>query len=237
MKRKILIIEDELGMLLALRDRLTSEGYEVETVCDGTTGLICATDGVFDLILLDVMLPGKSGYDICRDLRQQKISTPIIMLTARGEIYDKVLGLKIGADDYLTKPFNTAELLARVEVQMRRRAALVSIDCTKGEKYSFADVRVDFRRAEVFRDRKLIELSAREFKLLEYLIRNCGTVLTRNQLLDAVWGSEVNVTTRTVDVHIAWLRRKLEHTPRYPRHLITVHGLGYKFENDDTLSW
>ena len=231
MKRKILIIEDELGMLLALGDRLTSEGYEVETARDGATGAIRAANEIFDLILLDVMLPGKSGLDVCRDLRQLEISTPIIMLTARGQIYDKVLGLKIGADDYLTKPFDTAELLARIEVQLRRQTTPAALALNDTEKYAFSNVRVDFRRAEVVRDQKPVELSAREFKLLEYLIRNCGTVLTRNQLLDAVWGSEVNVTVRTVDVHIAWLRRKLEDTPRHPRYLITIHGLGYKFEN------
>jgi two-component system, OmpR family, alkaline phosphatase synthesis response regulator PhoP len=230
MNRRILIIEDELGMLLALRDRLTSEGYVVQTARDGASGFEYATRETFDLILLDIMLPGKGGFDICRDLRQLKISTPIIMLTARGETYDKVLGLKIGADDYLTKPFETAELLARVEVQLRRTAVSVAAS-TDSDYYVFGAVRVDFRRAEVFRGQEKIELSAREYKLLEHLIRERGKVLSRNEILDAVWGSDVNVTTRTVDVHIAWLRQKLEENPRHPRYLLTAHGLGYRFEN------
>jgi two-component system alkaline phosphatase synthesis response regulator PhoP len=213
---------------LALRDRLTSEGYAVETASDGATGFQRAADEWFDLILLDVMLPGRSGLDVCRDLRQRKISTPILMLTSRGQIYDKVLGLKIGADDYLTKPFDMAELLARVEAQLRRSAASISVSGDL-ERYRFDQVVVDFRRAEVMRDGEKIELSAREFKLLEYLIRHRGATLSRNQILDDVWGSDVNVTTRTVDVHIAWLRQKLETAPRHPRHLLTVHGLGYKF--------
>lgn len=228
MKHRILIIEDEPGIMIALRDRLTSENYAVETAPDGVSGLARAAAEAFDVILLDLMLPGKNGLDVCRDLRQLKISTPIIMLTARGQIYDKVLGLKIGADDYLTKPFDTAELLARIEVQLRRSQA--NSPANEAESCVFGRVRVDFRRAEVSRDSRRIELSAREFKLLGYLIRNRGTVLTRNRILDEVWGSDVNVTTRTVDVHIAWLRQKLEETPHFPRHLLTVHGLGYKFE-------
>lgn len=229
MKQRVLIIEDEAGLLLALRDRLASEGYEVETARDGANGFERAASELFDLILLDVMLPEKSGLDICRDLRQFGISTPIIMLTARGRIYDKVLGLKIGADDYLTKPFDVAELLARVEVQLRRNAALLSPSGNL-ESYRFGEILVDFRRAEVTRSREKIELSAREFKLLDYMIRHRGLILTRNQILDDVWGSDVNVTIRTVDVHIAWLRQKLETTPRHPRYFLTVHGLGYKFE-------
>lgn len=230
MNPRILIIEDELGMLLALRDRLTSEGYTVQTARDGTSGFEYARSETFDLILLDVMLPGKGGFDICRDLRQLKISTPVIMLTARGEIYDKVLGLKIGADDYLTKPFETPELLARVEVQLRRAAAAVE-NSAKSDIYIFGAVRVDFRRAEVLRGQEKVELSAREYKLLEHLIRERSKILSRNEILDAVWGSDVNVTIRTVDVHIAWLRQKLEENPRHPRYLLTAHGLGYRFEN------
>lgn len=231
MKRRVLIIEDETGLRLALCDRLASEGYAVEAASDGASGLERAASERFDLILLDVMLPEKSGFDVCRDLRGRKISTPIIMLTARGQIYDKVLGLKIGADDYLTKPFDTAELLARVEAQLRRSAAASVSISGNLESYRFGAVHVDFRRAEVVRDNEKIELSAREFKLLEYMIRHRGATLSRNQILDDVWGSDVNVTTRTIDVHIAWLRQKLENTPRHSRHLLTVHGLGYKFED------
>jgi len=227
MKSRILLIEDERGLIIALRDRLKSEGYTVETALDGITGFERAACESFDLILLDVMLPGKGGFDVCRDLRQLKISTPILMLTARGQIYDKVLGLKIGADDYLTKPFDMAELLARVEAQLRRNNSQTT--SSNSESYRFGTVSVDFRRAEVTRDGRKIELPAREFKLLRYLIQHRGTLCTRNQLLDEVWGYDVNVTTRTVDVHIAWLRQKLEANPPHPQFLLTVYGLGYKF--------
>lgn len=228
MKPRILIIEDERALAVALRDRLTSEGYATETATDGASGAEIATREKFDLILLDVMLPVKNGFDVCRDLRQRKITTPILMLTAKGQTFDKVLGLKIGADDYLTKPFEIAELLARVEAQLRRGNFHSSTD--DAESYRFGSVLVDFRRAEVTRDNRKIELSAREFTLLSYLIRNRGALLTRNRLLDDVWGRDVNVTARTVDVHIAWLRQKLETNPRHPQHLLTVYGLGYKFE-------
>ena len=227
MKSRILLIEDERGLVIALRDRLKSEGYTVETASDGITGLERAAAEVFDLILLDVMLPGRDGLDVCRDLRQRKISTPILMLTARGQIYDKILGLKIGADDYLTKPFDMAELLARVEAQLRRNTSQTVSG--SAETYRFGTVSVDFRRAEIIRDNQKIELSAREFKLLRYLIQHRGTLCTRDKLLDEVWGYDVNVTTRTVDVHVAWLRQKLEENPRHPQYLLTVYGLGYKF--------
>lgn len=226
MKSRILLIEDERGLVRALRDRLKSEGYIVETALDGVTGSERASSEAFDLILLDVMLPERSGFDVCRDLRQLKISTPIIMLTARGEIYDKVLGLKIGADDYLTKPFDMAELLARVEAQLRRNAPQSAVGSS--ESYRFGEIYVDFRRAEVTRGGQSIELSAREFNLLRYLIKHRGMLCTRNRLLDEVWGYDVNVTTRTVDVHIAWLRQKLESNPRHPQYLLTVYGLGYR---------
>lgn len=227
MKPYILIIEDEPALTRALRDRLTSEGYRVETAADGATGEARAAAETFDLILLDLMLPEKSGFDVCRDLRQRKISTPILMLTARGETFDKVLGLKIGADDYLTKPFDMPELLARIEVQLRRSACHAAR--SGAESYRFGSVRVDFRRAEIVRNNQKIDLSAREFNLLRYLIEHRGELCTRNQLLDEVWGLDVNVTTRTVDVHIAWLRQKLEANPQRPQYLLTVYGLGYKF--------
>ncbi len=227
MKSRILLIEDERGLIITLRDRLRSEGYEVETARDGVTGFERAAAEAFDLILLDVMLPERSGLDVCRDLRQRRISTPILMLTARGQIYDKVLGLKIGADDYLTKPFDMAELLARVEAQLRRIISQIGSGST--ESYRFGTVSVDFRRAEIVRAGQKIELSAREFKLLQYLIGNRGTLCTRDKLLDEVWGYDVTVTTRTVDVHIAWLRQKLEENPRHPQYLLTIYGLGYKF--------
>lgn len=226
MSRRILIVEDEPGLVMTLSDRLTSEGYSVETAADGELGLTRATSEAFDLILLDVMLPQRSGFDVCRDLRQRGVQTPIIMLTARGETADKVVGLKIGADDYVTKPFEMAELLARVEAQLRRGG---SGGISLQEGYEFGGVRIDFRRAEAFRDDQVVELSAKEFKLLRYLIENRGVVLSRDQLLNDVWGYDSSVTTRTIDVHVAWLRQKLEPNPRHPQFIQTIHGLGYKF--------
>ncbi len=227
MKTRILLIEDKAELVRALRDRLMSEGYAVETALDGVTGSERAAAEAFDLILLDVMLPERSGFDVCRDLRQRKISTPIIMLTARSQTFDKVLGLKIGADDYLTKPFDMQELLARIEVQLRRSASDSSPDATRS--YQFGKICVDFYSAEITREGNKIELSAREFQLLRCLIQHRGKLCTRNQLLDEVWGTDVNVTIRTVDVHITWLRQKLEVNPRHPQYLLTVYGLGYKF--------
>jgi two-component system alkaline phosphatase synthesis response regulator PhoP len=226
MTQRILLVEDEPGLVMTLSDRLTSEGYAVESAQDAETGLARATNEAFDLIILDVMLPGGSGFDICRDLRQRSITTPIIMLTARGQVIDKVLGLKIGAEDYVTKPFEMMELLARVEVQLRcaSKAAPAS-----PEAYSFGDIRVDFRRAEAYRGQDVVELSAKEFRLLRYLIEHRGAALSRDELLNEVWGYDAAVSTRTVDVHVAWLRQKLEPNQRHPQFILTIHGLGYKF--------
>ena len=227
MNGRILLIEDEPGLVLTLRDRLTSEGCAIESARDGQAGLAKATSEHFDLIILDVMLPGGSGFDVCRDLRQQGITTPVIMLTARGQLIDRVLGLKIGADDYVTKPFEIAELLARVEAQLRRTRVqpLSSLPVA----YQFGDVRVNFARAEVERGGKPIELSALEFKLLQFLIKRRGDTLSRDQMLNEVWGYDAMPSTRTVDVHVAGLRQKLEENPRHPRFILTAHGLGYKF--------
>ena len=224
---KVLLVEDEEGLILTLSDRLRSEGFEVSVATDGETGLALALDKKFDLIVLDVMLPRKNGFDVCRDLRQKNVSTPILMLTAKGETIDKVLGLKLGADDYLTKPFEVMELLARVEALLRR--ARKTSDTQKEESFSFGNVRIDFKRAEVFKDNLPVDLSAMEFKVLQHFIENRGKVVTRDELLDEVWGYDAMPTTRTVDVHIAWLRQKLEDNPRYPHHIQTVHGFGYKF--------
>jgi len=226
MNRKILLIEDEPGLILTLTDRLTSEGYAVETAFDGESGFDLAATESFDLIILDVMLPRRNGLDVCRDLRQKKIGTPILMLTARGETIDKVLGLKLGADDYLTKPFEVMEMLARVEALLRRSK---NEQQNSTEIYRFGQIEVDFRSAEVRRDGAQIELSALELKLLQYLIEHRGAALTRDALLDEVWGYDSTPTTRTVDVHIAWLRQKLESNPRHPQFILTVHGFGYKF--------
>ncbi|HTH38066.1 MAG TPA: response regulator transcription factor [Pyrinomonadaceae bacterium] len=225
---RILLIEDEEGLVLTLSDRLQSEGFEVIAERDGKAGLEMAAAEPFDLILLDVMLPKKNGYDVCRDLRQKGIATPILMLTAKGETIDKVLGLKLGADDYLTKPFEMIELLARVEALLRRSPVQRS-DGDGLDTFRFGEVSVDFKRAAVVKKNESIELSAMEFKLLHFLIENRGHVHSRDHLLDEVWGYDAMPSTRTVDVHIAWLRQKLEENPRHPNFIQTVHGLGYKF--------
>lgn len=226
MNQRILIVEDEPGLVITLSDRLVNEGYEVQVATDGEAGLELALKEIFDLIILDIMLPKKNGFDVCRDLRQQNVQTPIIMLTARGQVIDKVLGLKLGADDYLTKPFEVLELLARIEALLRR--APVPGGGT-GETYQFGDVAVDFRSAEVKRNGAAIDLSGLEFKLLHYLIEHRGAALSRDAMLDEVWGYDAMPSTRTVDVHIAWLRQKLEANPRRPQFIVTVHGRGYKF--------
>lgn len=223
MSPRVLLVEDEAGLRLALSDRLGSEGYEVVAAEDGDQGLERARGEPFDLLILDVMLPGRSGFDVCRDLRKEGIEVPILMLTARGETIDKVLGLKLGADDYLVKPFETMELLARVEALLRRAQP-----DTEGGTFGFGDVRIDFRRMEVRRAGEAVELSALEFRLLRFLVEHRGEVLSRERLLDEVWGYDADVYSRTVDQHVATLRKKLEANPRHPHHLVTVHGAGYK---------
>jgi len=226
MEQKILLIEDEPGLRLTLGDRLSSEGYGIETAPDGETGFRRASAGEFDLIILDLMLPKKGGLDICRDLRQQGLQTPILMLTARDQMVDKVIGLRIGADDYLTKPFEMLELLARVEALLRRASKPVA---GAQAVYQFGAIRIDSRKTEVLRDGKAVPLSAKEFQLLRYLIENRGTTLSREKLLQQVWGYTSTPHTRTVDVHIAWLRQKLEEDPKRPRWIVTAHKLGYRF--------
>ncbi|MGV3517337.1 response regulator transcription factor [Luteitalea sp.] len=225
---RILLVEDEPGLQLTLSDRLRREGYVVDTAGDGQTGLDKAATGEFDLVLLDVMLPRKNGFDVLRDLRQRGLETPVIMLTARSQVVDTVVGLKLGADDYLAKPFEMMELLARVEARLRRRTTPPA-STPVSEGYQFGDVRVDFRSAEVFRGPDTIELSAREYQLLRYLIEHRNDVISRDQLLNEVWGYNAMPSTRTVDVHVAWLRQKIEPNPRHPQFLLTVHGLGYRF--------
>ncbi len=226
MIKRILLVEDEPGLVMTLSDRLESEGYKVEASRDGEAGLERASNDAFDLIILDVMLPLKNGFDVCRDLRQRKVNSPILMLTARGQIVDKVVGLKLGADDYLTKPFEMMELLARVEALIRRAPVTPSAN---GETYQFGPIKVDFRRAEVEREGKRIELSAKEFQLLRYFIEHREATLSRDELLNEVWGYDAMPSTRTVDVHVAWLRQKLEPNSRHPQYILTIHGLGYKF--------
>jgi len=225
-RRRLLLVEDEPSLVLTLSDRLVAEGYDVEAAGDGPMALALATGQLFDLILLDVMLPGVSGFDVCRDLRQRGIQVPILMLTARAQVVDRVVGLKLGADDYLTKPFDMMELLARIEALLRR--ARTPLADALGS-YAFGDVVVDFRRAEVARDGRPLQLSALELKLLRYLIENRGKVISRDELLDRVWGYDAAAQTRTVDVHVASLRQKVEPVASRPRFILTVHGLGYKF--------
>ncbi|MBK5297040.1 MAG: response regulator transcription factor [Vicinamibacteria bacterium] len=222
---RVLLVEDEPGLVMTLTDRLAAEGYDVVSATDGDTGLQRACSEVFDVVLLDGMLPGRDGFDVCRTLRQRNVVTPILMLTARGQVVDRVVGLKLGADDYLVKPFEMTELLARVEALLRRVPPVPA----QAEAYQFGDVHIDFRKAEVRRLGQLIDVSAREFKLLKYFIEHRGATLSRDELLNQVWGYHAMPSTRTVDVHIAWLRQKLELNPRRPEHIHTIHGLGYKF--------
>ncbi len=224
MNENILLIEDEQALRSTLSVRLRGEGYIVETASDGVEGFEKATTQPFDLIILDIMLPYRSGLDICRDIRQIGLATPILFLTARHQTTDKVLGLKLGADDYVTKPFKAAELIARIEVLLRR----VPIRTGQGV-YQFGSIRVDFRRSEVTRDDKPVYLSAREFQLLRYFIERAGTTVPRVELLQSVWGYDSGTLTRTVDMHVASLREKLEANPKHPELIVTVAGVGYKF--------
>lgn len=226
MNERILLIEDEDAIAVPLCDRLTSEGYTVAIARDGQSGLEQATEKPFDLVLLDLMLPRKSGFDVCRELRQRGVSTPILILTARGQTTDKVVGLKLGADDYVTKPFDVSELLARVEALLRRASLPRE---SPGQICRFGNVRVDLRRAEVYRDDRPVALSACEYRLLRYFVEHRGDVLSREQLLRDVWEYDPGVSTRTVDVHVGWLRQKLEDNPKRPKLIATMIGLGYKF--------
>lgn len=226
MDKSVLLIEDDPGLRLTLSDRLRGEGYGVDAAFDGLEGLRKASRDAFDLIILDVMLPRKSGLDVCRDLRQEGNQTPILMLSARSETYDKVVGLKIGADDYLAKPFEMPELLARIEALLRRPMA------PNSSVLNFGSVSFDARRTEVWKEGKQLLLSAREFQLLRYFVAHRGETLPREELLRGVWGYDSAPTTRTVDVHVAWLRQKIEFDPKRPRWIQTVHGLGYKFTVD-----
>ncbi len=225
--KKVFLVEDEPGLVLTLTDRLQSEGYRVDHTADGTSAVERAASEAFDVILLDVMLPGANGFDIVRDLRNRGVMTPVIMLTARGQVADKVVGLKLGADDYLAKPFDMMELMARIEAQIRRAAS--ATQAITSQQYAFGAMAVDFRKAEVRRDGVEIEFSAREFQLLKYFIEHRGATLSRDELLNEVWGYNAMPSTRTVDVHVAWLRQKIEPNPRHPQFVLTVHGLGYKF--------
>jgi two-component system alkaline phosphatase synthesis response regulator PhoP len=224
MNESILLIEDELALRTTLSDRLRGEGYVVDTAADGHEGFEKAANLPFDLIILDLMLPSRNGLDICRDIRQAGMATPVLILTARNQTIDKVVGLKLGADDYVTKPFEAAELIARIEVLLRR----VPIHAGKGI-HEFGSILVDVKRTEVTRNGKPVYLTAREFQLLRYFIERTGSTVPRKELLQAVWGYEADTLTRTVDTHVASLRQKLEENPKRPELIATVAGVGYKF--------
>jgi DNA-binding response OmpR family regulator len=230
MNTRVLIVEDDEAMSIALRDGFQYEGYSVTVAKDGEAGLQLATaEESPDLILLDVMLPKMTGLDICKQLRGTGSEVPIIMLTARGQEIDKVLGLKLGADDYITKPFGFMELLARAEAVLRRARGPVTASSAPPDTYRFGDISVDFKRHEARRGDQPIDLSPREFQLLGFFIQHRGEVITREKLLDTVWDYNAIPFTRTVDMHIAKLRKKIEDNPSDPRHIVTVHRLGYKF--------
>lgn len=223
-KYRILIVEDEPAMVAGLRDNFEFEGYEVISADNGATGLERALSDDPDLVVLDVMMPRMSGLDVCKQLKAKRPAVPIIMLTARGQEIDKVVGLELGADDYVTKPFSIRELMARVKAVLRRVSP-----ASGAEVYRFSDIEVNIRANEVRRAGETIELSGKEFALLAYFIAHPAETLSRDHLLDAVWGYENYPSTRTVDTHIVHLRQKLEPTPEEPRFILTVHGSGYKF--------
>ncbi len=226
MSSRILLVEDEPGLVLTLSDLMAAEGYQVETATDGPSGLARATGEPFDLIILDVMLPGKNGLDVCREIRQHGSDVAILMLTAKTQVIDRVVGLKLGADDYLTKPFHPSELLARIEALLRR---VHKEGLAPALRFQFGNVQVDFEKAEVLKDNLPVSLAGKELQLLRYLIDHRGKVLTRDELLQRVWEYQPDISTRTVDVHVAWLRQKLEDNPPFPKHILTVRGSGYRF--------
>lgn len=225
MNENILLVEDEEALRMTLSDRLRSEGYVVDFAADGNEGLSKATGLPFDLIILDVMLPHRSGFDVCRDIRKAGLATPILLLTARDQTMDKVFGFRLGADDYVTKPFDTLELIARVEALLRRVPGRASQNV-----YQVGPLRMDVKGTEVTRNGQPVYLSAREFQLLRHLMEHRGVTLSRSDLLHEVWGYEDGTYTRTVDVHIASLRQKLEQDPKRPELIVTVPGMGYKLK-------
>jgi two-component system alkaline phosphatase synthesis response regulator PhoP len=223
---RILLVEDEPGLVLTLSDLLRAEGYTVESAIDGTTGLARALNESFDLIVLDVMLPGKNGLEVCRELRQHGKDVAVLMLTAKTQLIDRVVGLKLGADDYLTKPFEPPELLARIEALLRR---VNKEKLTPVARFQFGNVEVDFEKGDVRKHGVPFALAAKELELLRYLIDHRGKVVSRDELLEGVWEYQPGVSSRTIDVHVAWLRQKLEDNPQSPRHIHTVRGVGYRF--------
>jgi len=223
--KRILLIEDDPAISMSLTDSLRAQHYDVLTASDGERGYQLARRENIDLVILDLMLPGKNGEDVCKDLRGAGVNTPILMLTSKTEEMDKVLGLELGADDYVTKPFSLRELHARIKALLRRKAEL-----TKDiDEYSFGDVYVDFKKQEASKNKRPLDLSSREFETLKYFIQHESEVVTRDMLLDEVWGYERFPTTRTVDNYVLSLRKKIESNPSKPKHLLTIHTAGYKF--------
>jgi len=225
----ILLIEDEPGLVMTIGDLLATEGHRVESVSDGDAGLAKATKEKFALIILDVMLPKKTGFEVCRQLRQSGIDTAILMLTAKTQVVDRVVGLKLGADDYLTKPFDPAELLARVEALLRRVNKENRVNV---RSFHFGDVEIDFERAEVRKAGLPLALAAKELQLLRYLVNHRDRVVPREEILQEVWEYDSEVSSRTIDVHVAWLRQKLDN-PQNPKFIQTVRGKGYRFTQPD----
>jgi two-component system alkaline phosphatase synthesis response regulator PhoP len=226
MSSRILLVEDEPGLVMTLTDLLSIEGYQVETAADGEVGLATAAEGNFDLVLLDLMLPKKTGYEVCRELRRRGNDVAILMLTAKTQVLDRVVGLKLGADDYLAKPFDPAELLARVEALLRRVRKDNRIPV---HSFRFGDVEVDFERAELLKRGQPLRMSGKELQLLQYLIHYRGRVVPREEIFEHVWEYSSDVSSRTIDVHVASLRQKLEDNPQNPRHIHTIRGKGYRF--------
>ncbi len=230
MKKHLLVVEDDPHIRIGLVEALSSEGYEVSEVSNGTQALPMIRERRPDLILLDVMLPGKSGFDVCREVRAAKITTPVLMLTAKGQEIDKVVGLELGADDYVTKPFGIRELLARVHALLRRSGAGKGSDLSMPARMKFGAVNIDTAAMRGVRGKTEFELTARELNLMTLLFRKAGEVVSRNEILDVVWGQEYLGTTRTLDQVIVKLRQKIETKPAEPRHLLTVHGVGYRLQ-------
>jgi len=225
--KKILIIEDELKMIEGLKDNLEFEGYEVDTAMEGNSGLQKVLLNQYDLILLDVMLPGVSGFDICKSARKEGVNTPIILLTAKGEEIDKVLGLELGADDYITKPFSLRELLARIKTILRR--ALIGKEGSVEPEFTrIGNIKVNFKNCQALEGTNEIKMSYKEFGILHYLYMNAGKIIQRDDLMSDVWGIEYDISTRTVDNFILKLRQKIEVDPNNPKIILTVHGIGYK---------
>jgi len=224
---RILIVEDEPGLIMTLEDNLTVRGYRVEFRTEGIGGESAAVSEEWDLIILDIMLPGKDGFEICRAVRKAGVTTPVLMLTARSLVMDRVMGLNLGADDFLAKPFDMGELLARIQALLRRRD-LSYREEQEDTVYSFGEFTLNRGTNELFRGDRRIELNTQEYQLLLYFLRNPERVIHRNELLDRVWGYDSVATTRTIDVHVAWLRKKLGEQEA-PRHLLTLRGRGYRF--------